>query len=210
MSEEDRVWIREMLDDLLHGRPTKIHPAPAMCIARDAPEGGLAWLSLLAHSTAATDHSRAAACHMLAQEGEQPPVEVLRALLASDNCWARFHAALASRGPWASLLVRQLELALNDTTVLSDLDHIYRVSDLVALALVQVDRPPHSEALRNWFSAVRADLTSTDATARDLATFVLAEIGDVDARTQLQCVAAEEGEFQAQFLLERLHGKNTA
>lgn len=205
--EEERSWVTEFLDDVFHGRPTRVHVGPAVYFARSLPKAGLPWIRRLAHSVTATDHSRAVACHFLAGEGEQPPIDLVRVLLVSESCWARFHAALASRGPWASLLVPDLERALGDTAVLSDMDDMYRVSDLAALALMDVDQPPASEAMRNWFSSVRGDLTCQDATARNLATFVLAELGDRAAFVQLERLAAGKMEFQAQSILERLREK---
>src|SRR5436189_1358122 len=104
-------WMCQLLDDLMHGRPpaNRLPVVIAVRVARDSPHGGPPWVRRLASAPTATDRACAAACHLLATEGEEPPVDVAKRLLVSQDCWARFHAALALRGPWAAQAIDALE-----------------------------------------------------------------------------------------------------
>jgi hypothetical protein len=141
---------------------------------------------------------------MLALENEAPPLEVARELLFSRDPWARFHSAIALRGPWGVDAIAELERALDDVEVLSDMDHLYRVSDVAALAVLSMPRAPGSEALRSWFFRVRRELQGSDASLCDLATYVLAELGETEAFARLQQLADEDHQWQAQDVLERI------
>ena len=206
---EKRLTLAALLDDVMHGRPTSVPVVAVIHYAKDAREAGLPWLRSLASVATANDQARAVACEVLAERGEEPPLNAVRTLLSSIHPWARFAAASASRGPWASVLVSELEPLLHDDAVLSDLDYIYRVSDQAARALARV-RPGGSEAMRSWYTATRADLSNPNAKLRDLATYVLAQLGDPSALGQLERLAAPQEEHQAQTLLEGIRREGTA
>lgn len=123
-----------------------------------------------------------AACAVLASEGQAPPVAVAAALLsASDEPWARYFAAEALAGPWAADTVAELEAALADDEVLTDLWSLMRVSDVAARALLSLPPSRKSEALRNWFFRLKADLQSPRLDVHDAATYALAQLGDDSA-----------------------------
>lgn len=198
----------EWLASLLRGERVPVWQAE--WVAREAlgdEARGMSWVRALVLDERVADRGRAAAGKVLATSNDAATLEVLcRALVSSNDPWGRFVAAEALRAARRAEAIPFLVTALGDDFVLSDMWAVFRVSDAAALALAALALPEALAALSPFRESRRAEARGGDRTSRDLAIYVLAELGDAEGILLLEEQARDPDELQAIDLLKLIRG----